>query len=71
MARGFTVLRFIPGSYVVSDRICESFPVEIPCYYLNRFFRSEVSRHSGVVTALGYLSLKRFIFMDVLAIFVL
>jgi len=63
------VLTFVAGSYIVSDPFCESFPVEIPCYDLNRFFLSEVPRYYRVVTALGYLGLKGFVFRDARSIF--
>jgi len=62
MPWGLTVLTFVAGSYIVSDPLCESLPVEIPCYYFDRFFLSEVPRYYRVVTALGYLSLKGFVF---------
>ena len=51
MPRKLTVLTFVAGWYIISDPICQSFPVKVPCYYLNRLFLSEsapllMSRHS-------------------------
>ena len=65
------MLTLVAGLYIVSDPICVSFPVEVHCYSLNRFFLSEVPRHSRVVTALGYLGLKGFVLGDVQTIFVI
>jgi len=71
MPWGFTVLTFVAGLYIVSDPFCESFAVEIPCYYLNCLYVSKVPRYYRVVTALGYLGLERSVFREVSSIFVI
>jgi len=48
--------------------LSEPFPVEIPCYYLNRLFLSEMPCYYRVVTALGYLGLKGYVVVDVQSI---
>jgi len=57
MPWGFTVLKLVAGLYVISDLLCEPFPVKIPCYDCGCLLLSEVSRYQKVMTALGYLCL--------------
>jgi len=71
MLRGFTVLTFVPGSYIVLDPVGKSVPVKFRSQYFNCFFLAEVTCYLRVMMGLGYLCLSRVVFQDVQSILVI